>query len=102
MNIKAIKDIEQLYNADNSGAGITAMSNTKFIASILADHLDITAKIEIVKQLLSKNNINAEIKEADTPTKFLANKNDKSYCISFYQLFTDPDKVVRYLKKKLK
>ena len=44
MNIKAIKDIEQLYNADNNEAVMTAMSNTKFIASILADHLDITAK----------------------------------------------------------
>lgn len=102
MNIRAIKDIEQLYNADNKEAALTSMSNSKFIASILADNLDISAKIEITKQVINRNEIEADIIEADTPAKFIAQKNNKNYCISFYQLFTDPDKVVRYLKKKLK
>lgn len=102
MNIRAIKDIETKYNIDQKEDDIALISNSKFIASILADNLDITAKIEIARQLLDRNTIKASIAEADTNKKFIVKKNDKSFCISFYQLFTDPDKVVRYLKKKLK
>ena len=102
MNIRAIKDIETKYNINQKEDDIAPISNSKFIASILADNLDITAKIEIAKQLLDRNTIKASIAEADTNKKFIVKKNDKSFCISFYQLFTDPDKVVRYLKKKLK
>lgn len=102
MNIRAIKDIETKYNIDQKEDDIALISNSKFIASILADNLDITAKIEIAKQLLDRNTIKADVAEADTNKKFIVKKNDKSFCISFYQLFTDPDKVIRYLKKKLK
>ena len=102
MNIRAIKDIETKYNIDQKEDDVAPISNSKFIASILADNLDITAKIEIARQLLDRNTIKASIAEADTNKKFIVKKNDKSFCISFYQLFTDPDKVVRYLKKKLR
>ena len=102
MNIRAIKDIETKYKIDQKEDDVAPISNSKFIASILADNLDITAKIEIARQLLDRNTIKASIAEADTNKKFIIKKNDKSFCISFYQLFTDPDKVVRYLKKKLK
>ena len=102
MNIRAIKDIETKYKIDQKEDDVAPISNSKFIASILADNLDITAKIEIAKQLLDRNTIKADVAEADTNKKFIVKKNDKSFCISFYQLFTDPDKVVRYLKKKLR
>ena len=101
MNIRAIKDIETAYNKLEKEKQASNISNEKFIASILADNLDITAKIEITRQLLARNKIKAEITEADTNTKFLVKINGKNYCISFYQLFTDPDKVVKYIQKKL-
>lgn len=101
MQIRAIKDIETAYNKLEQEKQASNISNEKFIASILADNLNITAKIEITRQLLAKNKIKAEIAKADTPAKFLVKIKDKSYCISFYQLFTDPDKVVKYIQKKL-
>ena len=98
MNISAFKEFERVYKENKKAE----LSNSKFIASLLSDNLDITAKLEVVRQILARNNLKAEIERAKDDNKFLVLICGKDYCMSFFQLFSDPDSVVKYLRKKLK
>ena len=80
---------------------VKKLSNSDFLASVLVQNLDLEAKKYLVTQLFSNNGLKVEILDASEPTKFIIKCPGRNYCISYFQLLTNPDKVVRYIKSKL-
>lgn len=74
--------------------------NKQVLFTELIKNIDDNLKMKLLNTLIAVNNLKVSVKLA-SDNKFIVVTSKKSFCISFYQLFSNVDRVIKYIRKQL-